>query len=323
MVFKRGFRARGVPAALLLALYWGPQARAQETHAPYPAEVFRFDQIDAVCVVPVIGHKVQTFLEERVARYGVDVGFGRVVKRSLDTEAMRPIVMLALEKRGYRVEDPRCSEGARGGAPGESSSRWLLTVILDGYELFGPKGKDGQVRNDKVMAIGIMLSASLFDTRTRSEVWKDSATGHVRAMRQWNFTKGLVPIAPSTLFASAVDSVLGTFEKRGEPAPSLDVTSWPPLTVRANIFTVRSKSCLGTLQAQGGTVSFTPDDAAKCQKYQFSAARSQVSYGLNRMTGVAIPTAFHVILPGAGTVNFCNADEGAVNYFFAGLGSGR
>jgi hypothetical protein len=321
MPLKPSVTARGIPALALLALSCWPQARAQGSPPASPAPAFSFDQVDAVCVVPVIGKKVETSMVKQLGNSGIY----QKIKRTLATDSMQPIVMLALEKQGYRVDSPACSDEDTGSAARSGRPRWILTVIIDGFELFGPTDKDGKVRPGKVEAVSIMLSASLFDAQTQTEVWKGSASGKIRSMKQWSFLEGIVPIAPSKLFGSAVDSVLASFGKKGGgPAAPLDSTTWPPFSFPTTAFLSPAKFCRGTLETKSGTVSFTPDAADdKCQRARFSVPQSQITYGLNTVVAVGRPTAYHLVVPGAGKINFCETEEAKVDYLFAQFGSGR
>jgi hypothetical protein len=66
---------------------------------------------------------------------------GRDPRAQLDGEAVRPLVMLELEARGYAVNGPGCAEEAHVGESSTKSSRWLLTVTLDSYGFRRPMGR--------------------------------------------------------------------------------------------------------------------------------------------------------------------------------------
>jgi hypothetical protein len=296
-------RIATVSAVMTLALLWGMQGRAAGEEQTYIAPGFQFNQVDAVCVMPAIDKKPDP-------------------RALLDGEAVRPLVMLALEERGYAVNDPSCAEGAHAGRSSAGSSRWLLTLTFDGYWM----AVNGQV-------LGGFLTASLFDTQAGKEVWRNSASTRSRArfmnalMGAGGINYGVTdPVGFKTeVFKSALGPLLGKLEKRGKMAAPLATTSWAPISLRAGIFLkAHGKVCDGTLEAKAATVSFTSDrSGGRCQKYQFNVARNEIkSYG-GTFEGSGIPVAFKLTVKGAGTIHFCGANERNVNYLFASLGSGR
>jgi hypothetical protein len=236
----------------------------------------------------------------------------------LDGDAVRPLVMMELEARGYSVDDPRCAEDAHAGGSSKRASRWLLTVTYNGSWRIPP----GQV-------VGGFLTASLFDTEAGKEVWRNSANTKYMARLANGLGAGGInynvpnPVAFKTeVFKSALGPVLGKVEKRGKAAAPLAITSWAPISVRTGIFSkVHGEVCEGILEAKAATVSFTPDHPeGKCKKYQISMARSEIkSYG-----AIYFGNVFELTANGVGRIRFSGAvDEKSVNYLFASLGSGR
>src|ERR1017187_3608436 len=79
------------PFALLLVAFCSaaPNCTASEQSESITPG-FRFEEIDVVCVMPVVD-KVQS------------------PSSPIDTNSLRPLVILELERRGFPVEDPSCS----------------------------------------------------------------------------------------------------------------------------------------------------------------------------------------------------------------------
>jgi hypothetical protein len=280
-----------------------PQAWAMSDHPELIAPGFNFGQVDAFCVMPVIDKK-------------------QYVGRPLDTSPMRPLLMLALEERGYRIENPGCSDFVHLDAPSSGSPRWLFGVTVDGLWI----ARDGEV-------LGCYLTASVFDTQAKREVWRDTAnTGYGARFGSalGRSTVGLGQASDSRLFEGALGRVLAKVEKKGKAELPLASTTWAPQSVEADVFNrefgmkAGLRGCHGTLQDRLGVVSFRSEAAdTKCEKFQFSVARNTIkSYGRS-IVGSAVATAFEINLPGIGTVHFCNANEMQVYYLFAALGSGR
>jgi len=149
-----------VSAVMTLALLWGIQGRAAGEEQTYIAPGFQFNQVDTICVMPAIDK-------------------GRDPRAQLNGEAVRPLVMLELEARGYAVNGPGCTEEAHVGESSTKSSRWLLTVTLDRLWV---SAANGQV-------LGSFLIASLFDTQAGKEVWRNSASTKYGA-RFWHVFAG-------------------------------------------------------------------------------------------------------------------------------------
>jgi hypothetical protein len=93
-----------VSAVMTLALLWGIQGRAAGEEQTYIAPGFQFNQVDTICVMLAIDK-------------------GRDPRAQLDGEAVRPLVMLELEARGYAVNGPGCTEEAHVGESSTKSSR--------------------------------------------------------------------------------------------------------------------------------------------------------------------------------------------------------
>jgi hypothetical protein len=93
---------------------------------------------DAICVMPLIDARQDA-------------------RPPLNLESLRPAVVQALEKHGYRT-DTICSNGMQGSTPQTGSMRWILTV-----------------RVDNLLVTGAVLTGSIFDTQTGKEVWRHTA----------------------------------------------------------------------------------------------------------------------------------------------------
>jgi hypothetical protein len=303
-------RHLNVSALLISALFLASAAPAGDVHPVLRAPGFQFDEVDSICVMPVIDTKPNPN--------------GR-----MDTVAARTMVMLAMEERGYRVDSPTCAGSSSRDASKPDGSRWLFTVTFDGLWTKGYIG-----------AVGSFVTASLFDAKTGTEVWRDKAEtgGGARlenavknryGLNGWTWTKGMSKngheAAPEALFKSAIGPVFLTIDKVGKPSPPLPTTTWPPASFQANIFnTGHGKICPGTVKFTPSEVSFTPNgEGGKCEKYRFQAKRADLEAFGRGLVGSGIPAAFHLVLSGIGTVHFCNADAEQVNLLFAALGSGR
>jgi hypothetical protein len=236
---------------------------------------------------------------------------------------MRPLLMLALEERGYRIEDPGCSDLAHPDASSSGSPHWLVGVTVDGLWI----ARDGEV-------LGCYLTASVFDTQAKKEVWRDSEnTGYGSRFGSalGRSTFGLGQASDTRLFEGALGRVLSKVVKKGKVELPLASTTWLPLSVQAEVFNPAGfgmksggMGCHGTFQDSAGVVSFQSDAAeAKCEKYQFSVPRNTIKSFGRSIVGSAAKQAFEVGLPGIGTIHFCKANEVQVYYLLAALGSGR
>lgn len=268
-----------------------------------PSSGFQFSQIDTICAMPVVDGMHAPNLP-------------------IDGSFLRPLVMMALEDRGYHVESPACSDATRQGESKATPSRWRLTVTFDSLL------EEGNV------ILGCSLTASLFDTQTQSEVWR--ATAHTNFGHR--FVRALAgpqsEIMLADLFREGLGPVLESMPKRGGPARPLPSTSWPPISFQAVAFFKRGKGlfqneCQGVMQATSDSLSFTPSAGdSKCKKYQFTVLRNRIkSCGRMPLQGPAASTpapseAFDVIAPGVGRIDFYSSDVTSLNYLFASLGSG-
>jgi hypothetical protein len=317
-----GMRFIKVFTLLLSAFSALTQAQTETDNPNYLASGFRFDQVDSVCVLPV-----STAIQYQ----------GKL----LDTAPLRPLVMLALEARGYHVDDPSCSKSARVGFPSSVGARWLLTVAIEDLVVQSanrvPHLAPGEYRYYARVVDHAVLRASLFDTRSGHEVWRRHYTSSPGPDFQVSYWAGdpnfrFYFFQGQRYFRDSLGGVLAPFENRAHAEPPPDSARWAPLSMRADIFLAsfvrnmapgHNKACPGTLRWDSGTVSFKPDSSeAKCHKYEFSVARSEITYGFNSVVGSAI-NAFHLSVPGTGMINFCDASETEIYYFFAALGSGR
>jgi hypothetical protein len=280
------------PFALLLVAFCSaaPNCTASEQSESITPG-FRFEEIDVVCVMPVVD-KVQS------------------PSSPIDTNSLRPLVILELERRGFPVEDPSCSNEAKVERSPATTSRWLFKVTIDNLQLMGSTGSDGIFRGT---VFSCVVTASVFDTRINREVWSSRAASTT-----------VLDHTLRGMFDNVLRRIMKPVEMKAKVTQPLTSTKWLPRSVEANIFTVKhGMRCPGNLQATSENLSFTlKTDDPKCKEYEFSVPRSEVkSYALT-YKGSGYPTAFNVALPGKKTVQFCNANEIQVDYLFAALGSG-
>jgi len=266
---------------LLLTLWFGGQpAWAEGNHPTLRSPDFQFSQIDKICVMPWIDARTDATLP-------------------LDLSPMRPLVMLALEERGYRIASPGCSAQGNAGATGTHGWRWLLTVRVDG-----------------LFPVGSLLTASLFDTETSKEVWRDTAmTGFRGRFKNATYFSMEGVVLVDDLIKSGIDPVLATFEKRKKRS-SEDLghgpdETWPPQILQVR--NLRHGDCPGdlSLSLDSGLLSFESRDK-KCRKDVFSAPLGQVtSLGYNRFKVISVS------ISGKGTYHFATTDEAGFNYMLA------
>lgn len=269
-----------------------------------PSPGLQFSQIDTICAMPVVDGMHAPNLP-------------------IDGNLLRPLVMVAVEDRGYHVESPACSDTTRQGESKVTSPRWRLTVTFDSLLI----GEGNRI-------LGCFLTASLFDMQTQSEVWR--ATAHTNFGHR--FARVLLgpqnEILLADLFRESMGPVLESMPRRGGPARPLTSTSWPPISFQAVAFFKRGKGlfqneCQGVMQATSDSLSFMPSaDDPKCKKYQFTVSRNRIK-SCGRMplqgpaTTSAVPAeAFDVIAPGVGRIDLYSTDLTSLNYLFASLGSG-
>lgn len=249
---------------------------------------FRWGEIDTICVMPVVNN----------------------MTTPVDTYTMRPMAMLELQKHGFRVEDPSCANATRQ-QPLTKPSRWRFKVSVDSVQMLGSQQANGTFAGS---VLGIVITASVFDTQTNRNVWSS------RAVSTTVFDK-----SEGGMFDSALRRILKPVALNRKDAHLSAPVNWEPQTVQANVFTVKhGMKCRGTLRVENENVSFTlASDDSKCKEYEFSVPRAEVkSYGI-AFKGSGIPTAFSVSLSHKGSIHFCNANATDLAYVFAALGSER
>jgi len=260
---------------LLLALCsFAQQTLAGEKHPVFMKQGFQFDQIDKICVMPMLDARKDP-------------------TPTLDLRPMRPLVMLSLEARGYHIAAPGCSAAATGGSARADGSRWLLTV-----------------RVDALFPTGSVLTASLFDSQAGEEVLRDTAMPGFggRYKNALELQSGYVPV--NQLIKGAINPVLATFEKKN-PRSSHEVhhgpdEMWEPQSVY--LLNNRDLNCSGVLKLDSKVLSFDPPKD-KCQKYAFSVPVEKVkTLGFNHY-GV-----FHVDALGKNYYFTADKDDDSLNY---------
>jgi len=280
---------------LLPVLLCGPQAWAKPRQPAFLAPGFQFSQVDKVCVMPLI-----------------DARKGPPPSPPLNLELLRLDLMDIVQRLGYHLADPSCSAGAGGGSGSSAlNARWLLTVRLDVSQLFGSR-----------------LTASLFDAKTDTEVWRDNTKPG------WGsrFASGMIGNGPSdeTFLWWDMYSLLGTFEKR-KKAPPVDsgFEDWAPVSVQAEVFEPHGHrhDCGGVVKVNSGVVSFKPDmDGGECGEYGFSVPGNQIKK-LGHSLGPGntnMPQAgFRLFIPGRGFVYFCNGNANRVGLLILAMGGSR
>jgi hypothetical protein len=246
----------------VLAIWLSVQlpAAAEDHHPVLMAPGFDFDQVESLCVMPPID-----------ARNG---------PQPINLDGLRPAFMLKVQEKGYRVLEPGCSHDSGAKAAQGAKSRWILTVRLDAFEVSKAAPN---------VALGSYLTASLYDTQTDKEVWRDTAkTGY-----GGRFASAMLGSTLDGLVESGFGAVLATFEKQKKPYPPSPATMWPPTTFSARLYKVHSFSeCNGQLAFDSGTLSFMPSsngkNDSKCASFRFS------------VQGAKFGAAMWLIVPGKG-----------------------
>lgn len=275
-------------AGLLVLLYIQSPAWAGVQHPVFVASGFQFNQVDALCVMPLID-----------ARKNVP---------NVSFEALRPILMSKVHAKGYRLLDPSCSRDADANAQ-RTKSRWLLTVRLDG---FVESGAAPVVIGSVV--IGSLLTAYLFDTDSDKEVWRDTATTQFRG----RVANTLLDKDINGIVASGIGLVLAKFERQKSASPPPLATIWAPMSLNARLYKSHSFSeCEGLLRFDSGTLSFEPfpngKQKDKCASFQFSMPGSRIKTG---------PLSW-MSVPGKGKFFLQEPDETRILYLFLALQSLR
>jgi len=227
-------------------------ARAEVQHPVFVAPGFQFDQIDALCVMPLI-----------------NAMNNRTLPRPDD---LRIDLMAEVQKRGYRVLDPSCSQSTAGNAAQVTRPRWILTVKLDDIVVSNAAPKN--------LVMGSLLTASLFDIESAKEVWRDTA------MPGFGDRFGAALVGGYDIF-TAIDGsfgqVLAKFIKQKKTYPPSSVTTWPPMSLQASLNKAHSfTQCNGLLKFDAGTLSFEPSSNGKsdnkCESYRFSVQGAKFSW---------------------------------------------
>jgi hypothetical protein len=241
-------------------------------HRPvFLAPGFQFNQVDTLCVMPLID--------------------ARKDAQAINLDALRPVLMLKVQAKGYRLADPSCSRDANANSLQRTKSRWILTVRLD--DLF-------------------VLTASLFDTESAKEVWRDSHAVLLIGRRYANdvFVVGNIygPVA------SGIGAVLATFERQKNASPPSQANMWAPMSLSARLYKSHSFSeCNGLLRFDSGTLSFDPSSNGKhqdkCASFQFSMPGSRIKTGPSLWMSV----------PGKGRLFLQQPGETQVLYLFLAL----
>jgi hypothetical protein len=230
-------------AGLLILLSSQLPAWAKNQHA-FLAPGFQFDQIDTLCVMPTIDARQGKWVDIPPTQEG---GF----------DYIWPDLMWRLQRKGYRVADPSCSRDPGPNAAPQKKWRWVLTARLSDFEA-------GVVRKKIVM--GLSLSASLVDTESGKEVWRDKElTGQVGELNYglWD--------------------ILSTIEKRKNPLPPSPDNIWAPVSMPTRLYKFHTfAECNGLIRLDSGTLSFDPSNNGthddKCANFQFSVPAASVKW---------------------------------------------
>jgi hypothetical protein len=264
-----------------------------EDHPVFIAPGFQFDQVDTLCVMPL---KVEADGKDQLAP-------------ALD--ALRPDLMLKVHEKGYRLLDPSCSQdsgatGAQGAKP-----RWVLTVSLNNFLMRMDAPNE---------PMGSVLTASLFDTQSSGEVWRDTArTGWWGrfanvlldgSLLKWNRVLEAV--------SNDFGSVLAKFEKRTNMLPPTQSSMWQPRMLSARL--VHSTACNGLLRFDSGTLSFDPSsngkNDSKCVKFRFSVQGARFAPAVSRLIpGGGNGLTQTLMLPGMGRFGVDALPFGVANLY--------
>ena len=226
---------------------------AEDHHPVFIAQGFQFDQVDALCVMPM----------------KVEVGGKDQVAPGLDS--LSPVLMLRVQEKGYRVLDPSCSRDADASAAHGTKPRWVLTVSLINFltPVAAPYAPMGSV-----------LTASLFDTQSSKEVWRDTA----RTGWGGRFASNLAGNSVIGAVENDIGPVLAKFEKRKNTPPPTPASMWSSMSFSARLYKVHSFSeCNGLIRFDSGTLSFDPSSNgthdSKCASFQFSVQGAKFGAG--------------------------------------------
>ena len=277
-------------AVLLVLLHSQSPAWAEVQHPVFVASGFQFGQVGLLCVMPLIDARKNLPNDDLEATRPV-------------LEAMRPVLMSKLHAKGYRLLDPSCSRDADANTQ-RTRSRWILTVRLDDF--VGPGAGP--------FVSGSLLTASLFDTESIKEVWRDTAMTRFGG----RVANALLDKDINGIVTSGIVAVLAKFERQKSTPPPSPATIWAPMSLNARLYKSHSFStCDGLLRFDSGGLSFEPflngKQKDKCASFQFSMPGTRIKTG---------PLSW-ISVPGKGKFFLQEPDEMRVLYLFLALQSLR
>ncbi len=192
--------------------------------------------------------------------------------QGVDLDNLRLALMQEVQEKGYRVLDFRCAQSTAG-SPGQGiKPRWILTVKIDGFLV-------SKAAPNRVM--GSAMTASLFDTESAKEVWRDSAeTGF-----GGRFANNLLGNTVEGAVDSGVGAVLSRLEKQKKHYPPTPDTIWPPMVLQARLYKIHSfTECNGVLSFNAGTLKFEPASNGKgdekCEDLRFTVQGAKFGAGM-------------------------------------------
>lgn len=235
--------------AIVILLSGQLYAWAKDQHPVFIAPGFQFNQVETVCVMPFT-----------IA--GID-------GPATPLDALRPVLMLKVQEKGYRVLEPKCARDADSSTAQGVKPHWILTVSLNSFLV--PVGAQNTV-------MGSVLTASLFDTQSAKEVWRDTAK------TRWGgrFANNLLGNSPIGAVEGDLGTVLAKFEKQTKPYPPSQATTWAPMSMQARLYKLPASfsGCDGLLRFDSGTLSFEPSSNGKrdekCSEFRFSVQGAKV-----------------------------------------------
>jgi len=170
--------------------------------------------------------------------------------------------MWKLKAKGYRLADPSCSNATQG-----AKSRWKLTLSFNNFTTsILPR-----------VAGGSHWTASLFDTESSKEVWRDTPFSTFGRGRLPDLREESIREARGQGNIGSIGEVLAKFEKRKKVSQSSPANLRAPMSVTVRIvkaFVWGRMECDGVLKLDSGTLSFEPipngKNEDKCADYRFS-----------------------------------------------------
>lgn len=236
-------------AGIVILLSGQSYARDKDQHPVFIAPGFQFNQVDTVCVMPLT-----------VA--GID-------KPATGLDVLRPALMLMVQEKGYRLLEPNCSRDTDSSTAQRVKPHWILTVSLNSFLV------PAAAQNT---AMGSVLTASLFDTQSAKEVWRDTAK------TRWGgrFASNLLGNSPIGAVEGDLGNVLAKFEKQTKPYPPSQATTWAPMSMSARLYKLPASfsGCDGLLRFDSGTLSFEPSSNGKrdekCSDFRFSVQGAKI-----------------------------------------------